>query len=226
MPALLIAGLAHAVLLGWIFSTKEPFNTASNAVQVELQGPPNPADAHTPAPAPEPDVATPPAVKPSQQSPLAAEKRQETTPPATPTQSEANTSVTPSVPAPPAHQPAADLLTSPEVVHAPATTPHAPDPMPVPPAIPEPALVSAQALSGRTPHYPALAIRRQQEGEVRVHLWLNPDGSVSHHEITQSSGHRLLDQAVIEFLVSEKFSVAAHSRGLTEQIFQFRFQLN
>ncbi len=231
IPALLIAGLAHAAVLGWFFSAYSPIHTETGGVQVELKGTKSQPQTTTPqddTPAKNPPTAiahtdtqdqteterlpskhTPasPVVKQTDAKPRPTNTQPERLPeqpedltPATITQPEATA---------PTLTAATTQLSEPVAAQSTQATP--------PPA---------QTVSGRTPDYPALAIRRHQEGQVRAHLWLNPDGSVSHFELTLSSGHRLLDQAVIDFLEREHFKVPEQQAELIEQVFEFTFRLD
>jgi protein TonB len=48
------------------------------------------------------------------------------------------------------------------------------------------------------PAYPLEAVRRQLEGVVLLRLHVAETGAVSHVELIESSGHRILDQAAID----------------------------
>lgn len=231
IPALLIAGLVHAAVLGWFFTAYSPIHTDAGGVQVELKGTksqPQTTTSQDDSPAGNPLTAlahtdtqdqaetehlpskhTPasPVVKKTDAHPRPTNTQPERLP-------EQPVEITPATMV----QPDATATT-----HSATTTQ---SPKSVAPQSTESTPPPAQTVSGRTPDYPALAIRRHQEGQVRAHLWLNPDGSVSHFELTLSSGHRLLDQAVIDFLEREHFKVPEKQTSLTEQVFEFTFRLN
>ncbi|MFW1676968.1 TonB family protein [Pontibacter sp. JAM-7] len=232
--ALLLAGLAHAALLQWVSirDYSDP-QQGGGAVTVQITAaqptdsvipetkaaelPDSPADTsaiteeiakHKPANTQpnqhEPDLQPSPAItKPTpapRTAPPATPKRSQTTQPPEPVFASGQTNTTASTLSP--AKPPSDKVTS-EVSTPPALT----------------------VVSGRTPNYPPLAVRRQQEGEVRVKLWLNQHGKVTRHELVQSSHHKLLDQAVIRFIYLERFQTHAVGRITEQQLFKFQFRL-
>lgn len=52
----------------------------------------------------------------------------------------------------------------------------------------------------RHKEYPRRARRRHQQGIVLLYFVMNRQGVVLHHEIRQSSGHRLLDREVSQMI--------------------------
>ena len=46
--------------------------------------------------------------------------------------------------------------------------------------------------------YPAMARRMGWQGRVKVRVWLTPEGTISRIRILESSGHDVLDQAVVK----------------------------
>ncbi|MDF2182055.1 TonB family protein [Neptuniibacter sp. CAU 1671] len=231
IPALLIAGLAHAAVLGWFFSAYSPIHTETGGVQVELRGiqtQPLPATSQDDSPAKN----TPTAIAHTDtQDQAETERLPSKHTPASPVVEKTDAKPRPTN-TQPERLPEQPVEITPATMAQPdATPPTHPatttqSPKSVAPQSTESTPPAAQTVSGHTPDYPALAIRRHQEGQVRAHLWLNPDGSVSHFELTLSSGHRLLDQAVIDFLEREHFKVPEQQAELIEQVFEFTFRLD
>lgn len=88
-------------------------------------------------------------------------------------------------------------------------------------------LQEALVVSGNIPTYPKRAILRNQQGRVVVKLTVNISGTAKNTKIITSSGHAILDTAVLDFIARERF-MPAH-RGTekvsSQQIFTFRFEL-
>ena len=88
-------------------------------------------------------------------------------------------------------------------------------------------LQEAVVVSGNTPVYPKTAILRNQEGRVVVKLTVTMKGKAKNPEIITSSGHPLLDNAILDFVQKELFMPAhkGEEKIATEQVFSFRFEL-
>jgi TonB family protein len=69
--------------------------------------------------------------------------------------------------------------------------------------------------------YPPLALLTRIEGEVSVTFEVNPDGSTQNAQIL--SGHKLLNQAVLDAISSWKFPVATESKSVQAT---FEFAIN
>ncbi len=122
-----------------------------------------------PAPPPRPARPAPAApVVPQPVSPMATTDRPEVFEPAGPAASDAGTSV-----------PAVDAPATPSSSTAPAV-------------LAEGALAYARV---REPVYPADALRRGEQGVVRLRVWVAADGSVERVEIERGSGSSSLDRA-------------------------------
>lgn len=231
IPALLIAGLVHAAVLGWFFTAYSPIHTDAGGVQIELKGTksqPQTTTSVDDSPAENPPTAI---AHTDTQDQAETERLPSKHTPVSPVvkQSDARPGPTNTQPQPLPEQPVE--ITPATMAQPDATPPTHPattteSPKSVAAQSTESTPPPAQTVSGRTPDYPPLAIRRHQQGQVRAHLWLNPDGSVSHFELTLSSGHRLLDQAVIDFLEREHFKVPEQQAELIEQVFEFTFRLD
>ncbi|WP_354623310.1 TonB family protein [Psychromonas sp. MME2] len=89
------------------------------------------------------------------------------------------------------------------------------------------ALQEAIVVSGNKPIYPKQAILRNKEGRVVVTLTVTRKGKPKDAKITTSSGHDILDNAVLAFINNEQFMPAlqGEEKITSEQIFSFRFQL-
>jgi protein TonB len=88
-------------------------------------------------------------------------------------------------------------------------------------------LQEAIVVSGNTPIYPRRAILRNQQGRVVVKLTVTSKGKALDPQIMTSSGHAILDNAVLNFISKELFMPAhrGEEKVRSEQIFSFRFQL-
>lgn len=60
----------------------------------------------------------------------------------------------------------------------------------------------------RPPEYPLQAIKGRQQGEAKLTVCLNASGRVTSHTQTQSSGHKALDDATVDFLKHARFKPA------------------
>jgi protein TonB len=105
-------------------------------------------------------------------------------------------------PAQPAVQPQAETQTSAPVEAAPPMRPVSA------PALPQPPAATPQAMPpyapilldwlGRHRDYPRAARLRRQEGIPRIALTLDRSGRLLHLELSEASGHELLDQAALD----------------------------
>lgn len=88
-------------------------------------------------------------------------------------------------------------------------------------------LQEAIVVSGNTPIYPKRAILRNQQGRVVVKLTVTSKGKAMDPQIMTSSGHAILDNAVLNFISKELFMPAhrGEEKVRSEQIFSFRFEL-
>jgi protein TonB len=78
----------------------------------------------------------------------------------------------------------------------------------VSPTTDEPAEVAPVLISAPPPPYPALSIRRGEEGQVTCRMHLSETGDVVRVELVESSGHGRLDEAALEALASWRFRPA------------------
>jgi protein TonB len=77
------------------------------------------------------------------------------------------------------------------------------------PAAPAPlSIVKASpiAAENKPPHYPRMALRRQQAGTVLLRVHVLANGTLDTVQLHASSGHRLLDQAAIAAVSDWQFS--------------------
>ncbi|MCG6201636.1 energy transducer TonB [Psychromonas antarctica] len=88
-------------------------------------------------------------------------------------------------------------------------------------------LQEAIVVSGNKPIYPKRAILRNEQGRVVIKLTVSTRGKAKNPEILTSSGHPVLDDAVLDFIAQELFMPAhqGEEKITTEQIFSFRFEL-
>lgn len=61
------------------------------------------------------------------------------------------------------------------------------------------------SVSYKEPIYPRMAIRREMQGIVKVRIKITPEGIPSNTEILKSSGHDILDKAVLDAIVAWRF---------------------
>ena len=88
-------------------------------------------------------------------------------------------------------------------------------------------VLAAQPLTTAPPKYPHRAIMRNQQGLVVMRFHVSAAGKASNLQLLRSSGHRLLDQAVVKYIESGLFKAATRAGVAvgSEQEFRFRFQL-
>ena len=70
------------------------------------------------------------------------------------------------------------------------------------------ALTQPEPVSAPSPHYPAQALRRGEQGTVMVSAEIGPDGVPSSVEVARSSGSRLLDRAAVDAVRRWRFRPA------------------
>ena len=96
------------------------------------------------------------------------------------------------------------------------------------PAAPPGPLPAPPRLEGRDPDYPKTSQRRREEGDVTLRLELDPEGRVVALELTASSGHRRLDEAVMAVAPFWRFDVTGLDAATLERGFlhtvRFRMQ--
>jgi len=80
----------------------------------------------------------------------------------------------------------------------PPPSPVTPKPAPRPPKAEKRQVQAAQQKIAKHLYYPAEAVSRGLEGEVRLMLALTEDGSIADVQIASSSGHAILDNAAIK----------------------------
>ena len=87
-------------------------------------------------------------------------------------------------------------------------------------------LPQATAVSGKAPSYPKQAALQQQKGQVVVNMTVLPSGTTKEAEIIQSSGHEMLDKAVLNFIARELFmpSLEGRDRVPSKQSFFYSFE--
>ncbi|KPU83856.1 hypothetical protein JI57_00285 [Psychromonas sp. PRT-SC03] len=92
---------------------------------------------------------------------------------------------------------------------------------------PQGTLQKATVISGKRPTYPRRARLRSQQGRVKVHFIVDTQGIAHQAKIIKSSGHNILDKAVLNFIQTERFMVAlaGDKKVSSEQVFTFRFEL-
>ena len=95
------------------------------------------------------------------------------------------------------------------------------------PAPGEQTLQEAIAVSGNKPHYPKAAKSKQQQGLITVKFIVTMQGKTKNAQITKSSGHTILDGAMLEFIKKERFMPALKGieKVTSEQQFSFKFAL-
>lgn len=88
-------------------------------------------------------------------------------------------------------------------------------------------LQEAIAVSGNKPRYPEKAKAEKQQGQVAVKFTVNMQGKSKNPEIVRSSGHKILDNAVLEFIATERFMPALKGieKVTSEQQFYFKYEL-
>ncbi|WP_409438961.1 energy transducer TonB [Psychromonas sp. GE-S-Ul-11] len=87
-------------------------------------------------------------------------------------------------------------------------------------------LPEAVAISGKKPSYPEVAAKLNKKGQVVASMTVLPTGSTKEAEILKSSGSKELDQAVIEFIVQERFmpSLQGQDKVSSKQVFSFSYE--
>ena len=88
-------------------------------------------------------------------------------------------------------------------------------------------LQEAIAVSGNKPTYPQQAQKDQQQGIVTVKFIVTMRGNTKKYQLTHSSGHQILDNAVLAFIQKERFMPALKGikKVTSEQQFSFEFVL-
>ncbi len=88
-------------------------------------------------------------------------------------------------------------------------------------------LQEAIAVSGNKPHYPKKAKANKQQGIVTIKFTVTMQGKSKRPKIIRSSGHKTLDNAVLEFIKKEHFMPALKGieKVTSEQLFSFKFEL-
>ena len=87
-------------------------------------------------------------------------------------------------------------------------------------------LQEAVAISGKKPKYPQRAALRQQEGQVKATMIVMKNGQTMAVKLTTSSGHEMLDKAVLNFIENERFMPALKGQDKisSEQSYSFSYQ--
>ncbi|MGB7755366.1 MAG: TonB family protein [Salinisphaera sp.] len=97
-----------------------------------------------------------------------------------------------------------------------------PDPKPEPKPAPKPspssnkitpAVSGLQSLGNPPPHYPSRALRRHEEGNVKLKILVEPNGTAGSVTVIKSSGYSDLDNAAVETVKKWRFKPA--KRGNT-----------
>lgn len=88
------------------------------------------------------------------------------------------------------------------------------------------ALQEAVAISGKKPKYPQRAALRQQKGQVKAIMIVMKNGQTMAVKLTTSSGHEMLDKAVLNFIENERFMPALKGQDKisSEQSYSFSYQ--
>ena len=88
------------------------------------------------------------------------------------------------------------------------------------------ALQEAVAISGKKPKYPQRAALRQQKGQVKATMIVMKNGQTMAVKLTTSSGHEMLDKAVLNFIENERFMPALKGQDKisSEQSYSFSYQ--
>ncbi|MEJ6078634.1 energy transducer TonB [Vibrio sp. 1-Bac 57] len=87
-------------------------------------------------------------------------------------------------------------------------------------------LQEAVAISGKKPKYPQRAALRQQKGQVKATMIVMKNGQTMAVKLTTSSGHEMLDKAVLNFIENERFMPALKGQDKisSEQSYSFSYQ--
>lgn len=93
-------------------------------------------------------------------------------------------------------------------------------------APPLPGLQVAIAVSGNKPSYPHEAKADKVQGTVSAKFTVSMQGKSRNPEIITSSGHQILDNALLKFIANERFMPALKGieKVTSEQQFTFKFQ--
>ncbi len=153
------------------------------------------------APEPEPDPPPPPKPKivepPPPPKPKPPEKKPE--PPKPLLEPPPQVAAMPAAEPQPQYRPAPPAPPVPAVAAMPAAMLTAPR-MPPDPSIEANYLGLLLATLEKHKEYPRRAQQRRQQGTVQLRFLLNRDGSISTFNVQRSSGHRLLDEAVVDMI--------------------------
>lgn len=78
------------------------------------------------------------------------------------------------------------------------------------------------------PEYPAIARRKGQVGDVSLVFSIGADGTVINPRIDKSSGHSLLDQSALNFLIGRRYQLPEGLRAasLSEQKLTISYRLD
>jgi protein TonB len=71
-----------------------------------------------------------------------------------------------------------------------------------------PAVPGIQSLGNPPPQYPARALRRHEEGDVKLKILVEPDGTAGQVTVIDSSGYSDLDDAAVETVKNWHFKPA------------------
>ena len=183
-PTLAVVVAAHATLFAvlWQRPAEPDLITPPRPLMVSLIQPERELEPEPPKPGP---IEPRPTLKPSPPPPMLA-----TRPTPTPT------------PVPPVEAPRPDPVAVSEVPSPPAPRPVVEAPQAAaPPTPPRP----ADYLSNPKPPYPGLSKKLNEEGTVRIRVWVEADGTPGRLEIASSSGFARLDNAALAVLPKWRF---------------------
>lgn len=87
-------------------------------------------------------------------------------------------------------------------------------------------LPEATAVSGKVPPYPKRAALKEQKGQVIANMTVLATGTTEKAEIIQSSGHEMLDKAVLNFIAQELFmpTLEGQDKVTSKQSFSYRYE--
>lgn len=88
-----------------------------------------------------------------------------------------------------------------------------------------PGLQTAISISGNVPTYPKVAKQQGLQGTVTATFIVNMQGKSQNPKIISSSGHKILDKALLEFINKERFMPALKGieKVTREQQFSFKY---
>ncbi len=88
-------------------------------------------------------------------------------------------------------------------------------------------LQQAITVSGNKPHYPEGAKADNKQGTVSATFTVNMKGKTDNPRVTLSSGHKILDDSVLNFIKKERFmpSLEGREKVTREQQFFYQFSL-